>query len=115
MKIPIIKIKECKWFGPRMFTLTIFPFIIFKKDYAENVSEPFLEMDINYESIRIQQQKEMLVIPWFIWYAIEYCIKFRYIGIDVNDEISFNKEAYANESNKDYLKTRKFWAFLKYL
>jgi predicted patatin/cPLA2 family phospholipase len=30
-------------------------------------------------------------------------------------EVSFEKEAYANESNLKYLKRRRFFAFLKYL
>ena len=115
MKVPIIKFKECKWFGPRRFTLTIFPFIIFKKEYVELVSEPFLELDINYESIRIQQQKELLVIPYFIWFNVEYCIKFVFYGIDAYDNVSFIREAFTHESDKEYLKNRKFWAFLKYL
>ncbi|MGK0254765.1 MAG: hypothetical protein ACI9OE_002275, partial [Mariniflexile sp.] len=29
--------------------------------------------------------------------------------------ISFEREAYANEMYLDYLKQRKFWSFLKYL
>jgi hypothetical protein len=28
--------------------------------------------------------------------------------------ISFEREAYANENNIDYLKTRTFWCFVKY-
>lgn len=63
---------------------------------------------INHEKIHWQQQKEMLIIPFYLWYVVEWMIKgYR--------EISFEREAYLHEHNLNYLKTRKCYAWVKYL
>ncbi len=92
--------------------ITIFPFIVlsFKQDKSNVVL-------INHEKIHIRQQIEMLVIPFFIWYGIEYVIRF----FQYKDSkqaylnISFEREAYQNEKDLHYLKQRSFWNFIKYL
>jgi hypothetical protein len=62
---------------------------------------------LNHERIHLRQQREMLVLPFHIWYLIALYRK-GYMNI------SFEKEAYANEDNMEYLKTRKPFQFLKY-
>jgi len=59
----------------------------------------------------------MLVIFFYILYVIEYYywllkIKKPY---QAYRRISFEREAYANEHDLNYLKKRKFWSFKKYL
>ncbi len=63
---------------------------------------------INHERIHLRQQLELLVLPFHIWYLIALRRK-GYMSI------SFEKEAYANEHNLNYLKTRPLFAFRKYL
>ena len=63
---------------------------------------------INHERIHLRQQIEMLIIPFYVWYLIEYYRKGYY-------NVSFEKEAYANEKNLTYLKKRRIFAFIKYL
>jgi hypothetical protein len=63
---------------------------------------------INHERIHLRQQLEMLIIPFYIWYLIELYTK-GYMNI------SFEKEAYANEKNLTYLKKRRIFAFRKFL
>lgn len=58
---------------------------------------------VNHESIHWQQQKELLIVFFYIIYAIEWLFK-GYRGV------SFEKEAYKNESNFDYLENRKRFA-----
>jgi len=92
--------------------LAVFPFIFLRsKSLKEN---PFI---INHEKIHLRQQIEMLWIFFFLWYGIEFL--FRWIrfknAITAYRNISFEQEAYVNEMNLDYLKSRKFWSFLKYL
>lgn len=112
---PILKIKDFKFFGDRTIGLTIFPFIFLKKSYFENNSE-LLNETINHESIHIQQQKELLVLFFYLWYFIEFLIRRIFTNSDkAYETISFEKEAYENEKNPDYLKDRKFWAFIKYI
>ncbi|WP_379738221.1 hypothetical protein [Flavobacterium ponti] len=91
--------------------ITIFPFIVlsFKQDKSNMVL-------INHEKIHIRQQIEMLVIPFFLWYGIEYVIRFiQYRNSKLAYlNISFEREAYQNEKNLHYLKQRSFWSFLRY-
>jgi hypothetical protein len=72
---------------------------------------------INHESIHLKQQAELGAIFFYVWYLIEFCIRTVLIGNTdaAYRRICFEKEAYANEENLEYIKTRKFWAFLKYL
>ena len=63
---------------------------------------------INHERIHLKQQKELLIIPFYIWYLIALYRK-GYMGI------SFEKEAYANDKDLTYLKKRSIFAFIKYL
>lgn len=92
--------------------LTIFPFVFLRNQC--DVSNPIL---INHEKIHVRQQKELLILPFFIWYIFEYFIwlmilKDRKLAYK---NISFEKEAYDNENNPNYLAERKFFIFLKYL
>lgn len=102
---------------PKLFTknfrgLTIFPFI-FLKDTATKENQ----IVIFHERIHLRQQLEMLWAPFFLWYLIEFLIRW----IKYKDahraymNICFEREAYSNESNFDYLKKRRFWRFTKYL
>ena len=63
---------------------------------------------INHERIHLRQQIEMLIIPFYIWYLIELYTKGYY-------NISFEREAYANDHNLNYLKKRRIFAFIRYL
>ena len=96
----------------RFVGVTLWPFIV--------MSTPDLKEDIvfiNHEKINIRQQAEMLVLPFFIWYVIEYFIRL----IQYRDNyvaylnISFEREAYARECELSYLEKRPFWSFLAYL
>lgn len=62
---------------------------------------------INHERIHLRQQLELLVIPFHIWYLIALYRK-GYMNI------SFEKEAYANDSDLKYLTKRKPYYFFKY-
>ena len=84
-----------------VYGIALYPFIILRnKDYSL--------IRINHERIHLAQQKEMLVIFFFLWYIIEGIIK----GYD---NISFEKEAYKNQHDLGYLTKRRFWSFLKYI
>ena len=69
--------------------------------------EPTPEL-INHERIHLRQQREMLVIPFYIWYLIAYYRK-GYM------QVSFEREAYANDSDLTYLKKRRIFGFMRYL
>ena len=114
---PIVLIGEWKLMGKHTIGITIFPFIFLKKSYFDRQSKEVLETTINHEKIHIRQQIELLVVFFYLFYFLEYFIKnFKYTFKEtVYMNLSFEREAYKNESNKDYLKTRKFWSFIKYI
>lgn len=74
------------------------------------------DIDLNHESIHSAQIIEMLIIFFYIWYGIEWIIKyFKYKNSKkFYRAISFEAECYKNQDNLDYLKTRKHYAWTKY-
>lgn len=91
--------------------ITIFPFIFLNHEFDKRDS-----VLINHESIHMRQAIEMLVIPFYLWYSAEFILRFfQYKNFNLAyRNISFEKEAYANEHDLHYLKRRKFWNFLRY-
>lgn len=93
------------------------------------------DVTINHEAIHSKQFIELMIlfamatvfIRWwmplfsplffYIWYVIEYFIhllKYRKHSLAYR-RISFEREAYKHQYEEDYLKTRKPYAFKKYL
>ena len=92
--------------------LTLFPFVLVKHSSDKKNS-----VFVNHERIHLRQQIELLIIPFFILYFLEFFLRFIQYGIVdlAYRNISFEKEAYANEKDIGYLKQRTFWEFLKYV
>jgi hypothetical protein len=102
-----------KYLTPRGFRgLTFYPFV-FLADKDDKLNKVF----INHERIHIRQQIELLILLFYLWYFTEYL--FRLIQYKDRKQayfnISFEREAYKNEKNLNYLKSRPFWRFFKYL
>lgn len=97
--------------------ITLFPFIILREYYqgTTNYWRAKRERVINHESIHIAQQGELLVIPFYVLYILEWFIKLFFYGKRSYYNISFEREAYANEYDKEYLKNRKSYTWLKYI
>jgi hypothetical protein len=92
--------------------MAVFPFILMKYDF-DKVNKTF----VNHEKIHLRQQLEMLVIPFFIWYILEYLVRliqYKNAALAYRN-ISFEREAYSNETNYDYLKKRSFFQYWNYL
>ena len=89
--------------------ISLFPFIILKKKHESN------KRLINHESIHFQQALELGVLPFYLIYVIEYLIKIIiYKDIDkAYFNISFEKEAYNNDDNLNYLTNRKRYNWIK--
>jgi len=92
--------------------VAVFPFV-FVKHTLDKGNEVFL----NHERIHLRQQLELLVIPFFAWYFLEFLFRFiQYKNWNLAyRNISFEREAYSNEKDLGYLKRRSFWIFLKYI
>ncbi len=78
---------------------------------------PLGERTINHESIHTEQWKELLYVLFLLWYVIEWLIRLvQYRGSHAAyRNISFEREAYSNEGDMDYLSKRKKYSFLKYI
>lgn len=91
--------------------ITLYPFILLrKKKFRYNT------VLLNHEKIHIRQQLECFVLFFYMIYLAEYFflfIKFKN-SYKAYRMISFEREAYDNEVDLEYLQRRKFWAFLKY-
>lgn len=70
--------------------------------------KPLKDIDINHESIHTAQMKELLYIGFYIWYLIEWIVLlFKYKdSYKAYRNIRFEKEAYSNELNVQYLNNR---------
>ena len=90
---------------------TFYPFIFIKN--KENIENETL---INHEKIHLKQQIELLIIFFFIIYFIEFIWNYVHYKsfMKAYRNICFEKEAYQNETNQNYLKTRKRYSFFKY-
>lgn len=98
---------------PKGYTgLAFFPFVFLK----DKRSETDFTL-INHEKIHLKQQLELLILPFYLWYGIEFLIRWVQYGTrkQAYRNISFEREAYINEMDLDYLETRTFWSFLRYL
>lgn len=107
MKFPVI---YCSWL--RVSGMALFPFILVNKKYNKDYSSDL----IIHERIHLRQQLELLIIPFYMLYALNYLVNLlrykKHHKAYIN--IIFEKEAYLNDAKAGYLKSRKLWAFLKY-
>ena len=66
-----------------------------------------------HEMIHWKQQMEMLIIPFYLWYFIEWVIKLFKYGKSAYYNISFEREAHQLDEN--YLDNRKPFAWFKHI
>jgi len=108
MKFPFVLIN--KNLRPR--GIALFPFIIFREEKFRDD-----KVMMNHELIHHRQEIELLIIPFYFFYVLNYLInRFRFhTHHEAYMNIIFEREAYGNETNPDYLKSRKWFGFMKYL
>ena len=91
--------------GRGFYAICLFGFIFAIK--------PLSATELNHESIHAAQQRELLYIPFFLWYGIEwlfYYIKYR-DSLKAYYHIRFEKEAYHHEKDLHYLEKRKHYHY----
>ncbi|GAK77482.1 membrane protein [Nonlabens ulvanivorans] len=90
--------------------MVIWPFLLVQD--KKSIKDPVF---MNHERIHARQQLELILILFFIWYLIEYCVlRLKYSHDRAYRNIVFEREAYAMECDLDYLKFRKTWSFIKF-
>lgn len=90
--------------------ITLYPFILlgFRQDEKN-------QRLLNHEKIHLRQQKELLVVPFYLWYLLEYLIgRIKGKGhYQAYRNIIFEREAYTYEADYNYLLQRSAFAFLR--
>lgn len=73
---------------------------------------------LNHESIHAKQCVEMLGVFFYLWYVVEYIIRIPLCDFDTHKayrNISFEREAYDNQENMEYISERRHFAWLNYI
>ncbi|GAB3781322.1 hypothetical protein GCM10028818_35180 [Spirosoma horti] len=90
--------------------MALFPFILVKQPNPGPVL-------LNHERIHLRQQAELGIVLFYVWYVFEYLIRrlqYRQHYLAYRN-ISFEREAFTNEQNLMYLKSRRWWTFWQYM
>lgn len=85
--------------------INLFGILFVRNEYANKINDVIL----NHEAIHTAQMKELLWVPFYIIYFIEWLIRL-FINDDAYRNISFEKEAYNNEKDLEYLSKRKSYS-----
>lgn len=108
-----MKVIRNKYLPPEGYkAMTVGPLIFVRKPFVLG------SVDINHETIHWEQQKEMWIIPFFLWYIIEFIIKYVYYGFKWHKayrSLSFEREAYYNQEIMTYLNNREPFAWINYI
>lgn len=75
------------------------------------------ELIINHEKIHFRQQLELLILPFYLLYLLHYLLnRLKYKNHEqAYYNICFEREAYANDLDLNYLYRRRPYAWLRFL
>ena len=92
--------------------MALWPFLILRH-HGQKRDAVFLK----HEKIHLRQQAELLLGFFYLWYGIEFLVRwFQYKNRhQAYRNISFEREAYHHESDFSYLKSRSIFGFLKFI
>lgn len=99
-----------RWLREETWAMALYPFILV------NRRNRCTQRLLLHERIHLAQQRELLVLPFYVWYALEY----GYNLLVYRDRekayrnISFEREAYYGERFRNYLHERKPFAFFPF-
>lgn len=97
---------------PGFKAINLFGFIFVRK------GKTMRDVDLNHEAIHTAQMKEMLYIFYYLWYVIEWFVRLFFNKFQAHKAyraISFEREAYSNQSYLIYLDERVSFSWLDYL
>jgi purine-cytosine permease-like protein len=78
------------------------------------VAEDATPIEINHETIHFYQMMETLIVGYYLIYLVNYLwLRRNYNHKEAYRRILLEVEAYKNDSNLDYLKTRKLFAWIR--
>lgn len=110
-----MKIIYNKWIPFKGFlAMNLFGILFVRK--KENGSNPILsKRTINHEMIHTAQIKELGYVFFYIAYLLSWLVRIIMYPMAAYRYIVFEQEAYDNDSNLDYLKSRKAYSWIKYI
>jgi len=95
---------------PGFWAINLFGVLFVRADASKDVTETQMKRMINHEKIHTAQMRELAYIPFYIIYILEWFSRLFYAPKTAYRGLSFEKEAYNNEDNLEYLATRKHFA-----
>ena len=99
----------------RVGGISIFPFIILRENRKGSTNGGIL---VNHETIHFWQTLELGIVGFYLLYIIfymYYIVKTKFKIEEAYMMIPFEKEAYSNEKNLDYIKNRGVFSWVKYI
>lgn len=114
MKVVYNKILPPKGF----YAITILKWIFIRKEHKGDEGTYRYNRMINHESIHYEQEKELLYIFFYILYVLEWLLKLipcTIAGKNAYESISFEQEAYNNQTDFKYLNKRKKYNWIRYI
>lgn len=103
--MPIIIHVKRLLFGNQFLAITLGEFIM--------TTDKMSATELNHELIHVAQQRELLYLPFFIWYGIEWLVlyaKYR-DRMQAYYHIRFEQEAYRHQHDLNYLKQRRHYSY----
>ena len=91
--------------------MALWPFLILRnRELVHDV------VFMNHERIHLRQQAELGIVFFFVWYGLEFLLRWAQYGnrYEAYRHISFEREAYQNEKDLNYLKKRPFYVTFKH-
>lgn len=112
-KIDSMKIVYNKIIPFKDFTAMAFwPFVLVRNDAKLTCNV------VNHEKIHGCQQAEILLLFFYVWYGVEWLVRFVVYKGDSKkayEKMCFEREAYENQGDMLYLSKRNHFSWIKYL
>ncbi len=85
--------------------------------FARKECAPLTPRIVHHERIHTRQMLEMLILFFYIWYVSEWLVRLIRYGdaMKAYRNISFEREAHANDADFSFLQHREPYHFLHYL
>jgi hypothetical protein len=107
---------------PKGFSYTainLFGCVLINKNYQKilQLNQTANNRLIRHESIHTRQGKELLWVFFYLFYVLEFLVRFfQYRNWNIAyKNISFEREAYLNDGDAGYLQNRKRFAFIRHI
>ena len=104
MKYWLVKIRRHP-FGGSFLAINLFGVIFSLRNLTAS--------ELNHELIHTAQQRELLYLPFFVWYVVEWLVllvKYR-DRMRAYYNIRFEQEAYRHQDESDYLERRRHYRY----